>query len=554
LTATDPTSQPEDRTSWKLAWPRLAQTIGLAPQSPVLVALSGGADSVYLLHLLACAEPRPKIVAVHVDHGLRGEEGREDAAFCARLAARLQIPFVCRTLELEADGPNLEARAREGRYAVLVEEARRAGIRVLLTGHHQDDALETLLMRWMRGTALAGLSGLRQGGTVMRGGSGSGSGMEVTVLRPLLSMRREEVRHLLRSAGLEWREDSSNESPRFTRNRVRNQLLPQVKEICGERGVDNLRAFARAVEGLEDQLATRTAHLAWSPPVHAAARRSSEEGHLGGTLSRAALSRLSPALQRRALWRLLTEGTGLAPARPLLQLLLDDLAEERCTRRSLPGDWTLQLRSRVIDLVPPPPRLRPTELSERSDGQLVLPFRPEQERVKQLGLLLSLDGSVELPDGRAICSELVRVDASHAVPRAAVEVELDATDLPPRLLVRTPRPGDRFHGLGAPGSRPLTRFLADAGIPREERSRVPLVFAGRELIWVAGIRPCESRRVRVGTEKRLRLRLLGAASEFGRAELDSPSPHEESLFAPRDGASGPTRPERRVQRVDVGVD
>ena len=90
-------------------------------------------------------------------------------------------------------------------------------------------------------------------------------------------------------------------------------------------------------------------------------------------------------------------------------------------------------------------------------------------------------------------------------------VELDASGLPHSLLVRWARPGDRFHGLGAPGSRPLRRFLADAGVASEIRDRVPLVFAGDELLWVAGVRPCESRKVRSDTRLRLRLRLLTEA-------------------------------------------
>ncbi len=90
-------------------------------------------------------------------------------------------------------------------------------------------------------------------------------------------------------------------------------------------------------------------------------------------------------------------------------------------------------------------------------------------------------------------------------------VELDASGLPHSLFVRWALPGDRFHGLGAPGSRPLRRFLADAGVACATRDRVPLVFAGEELIWVAGIRPGESRRIRPGTRLRLRLRLATAA-------------------------------------------
>jgi tRNA(Ile)-lysidine synthase len=96
-------------------------------------------------------------------------------------------------------------------------------------------------------------------------------------------------------------------------------------------------------------------------------------------------------------------------------------------------------------------------------------------------------------------------------------VELDAHGIDLPLHVRFSLPGDRFHGLGAPGSKGLTRFLADAGVPRDDRARIPLVFAGPELVWVAGIRPCESRRVRASTRRRLRLVLHHPAAEPGAA-------------------------------------
>lgn len=349
--------------TWGGRWSQLARGVGIPSGEPVLLALSGGADSVFLLHVLAAADPRPRILAVHVDHRLRGEESRSDAAFCARLCARLGVAFARREVDLEREAPNLEARAREARYRVLAEEARAGGFRTILTGHHEDDALETLLLRWMRGSALPGLAGLRPRNVL--GGSSAGGNPQVTVVRPLLNMRREEVRRLLRDAGHRWCEDSSNADPRFTRNRVRRQLLPEIERTCGTEGVDNLRAFASAVESLEEELAGRTAHLAWGPPAdpdegglgdapaEQTRTKSAREAHLGGTLGRKALGGLAPPLVRRALWRLLSEGTGLPPSRGLLAILEDDLLAERRTRRTLPGGWTLHLREEVLVLTPP---------------------------------------------------------------------------------------------------------------------------------------------------------------------------------------------------------
>jgi len=501
-------------------WAQIARAVGLAPDAPVLVALSGGADSVYLLHLVAASKPRPPLVAVHVDHGLRGEESKEDAEFCARLAASLGVPFVRRRIEFASEGGSLEARARTARYRALCEEAVRAGSAAILTGHHADDALETLLQRWMRGTNVRGLPGLRRKlvlGGVPRSRRPANerlneTGAEIQVVRPLLAMRREEVRRVLADAGIRWREDSSNESPRHVRNRVRNELLPAIEASCGPQAVENLRAFGAAVEGLEERCAEFTAGLSWSPPLHAQARLSPSEADLGGTLRRSDLLAIPSPLRKRALWRLLAEGTGRTPPTSVQDRLLEDLAAGRTTRHSLPGGYTLHLRSDLLHLVPPRGE-EPAEPVERPDPQLLMSFASASSSSSD-ARRLELPGLVTLADGRQITAEIVYLPRGTDVLRSSGAVEIEAADFvsepswaAPALWVRLPRPGDRFHPLGAPGGKALSRFLADVGVPREDRGRVPLVFAGDELVWVAGIRPCEDRRVRADTEVRLRLTL-----------------------------------------------
>lgn len=517
---------------WKDRWTSLALGAGLSPTEPVLLALSGGADSVYLLVALARAEPRPRVLAVHVDHRLRGAESEDDAAFCARLCAKLQVPFARCEVELDPEASNLEARAREARYRALADEARAAGLRTILTGHHEDDALETLLLRWMRGSALPGLAGLKPRNVLASEvlGSPGRAADALTVVRPLLSMRREEVRRLLRDAGVAWREDSSNESPRFTRNRVRNQLLPEIEETCGEGGFENLRAFASAVESLEEELAARTAHLSWERPSYADAVASSRLRSLvGGTIARERLTALAAPLQRRALWRLLTEGTGQAPTQALLAILEDDLGQARVTTRALPGGWRLDLRERELVLSPGSvsgsssgqgaPRSRegaasntPSLESEPSppgpsSGVASSPSEDHDEELE-----LPVPGRVGLPDGRVVRATWIPRDSERPIPRDPRVVELDARGLPDRLVVRTRRPGDRFHPLGAPGSRPLRRFLTDSRVPRRLRDRVLLVCSRRtgredEVLWVAGLRPAEPRRLHPGSTVRLRLEL-----------------------------------------------
>jgi tRNA(Ile)-lysidine synthetase-like protein len=200
--------------------------------------------------------------------------------------------------------------------------------------------------------------------------------------------------------------------------------------------------------------------------------------------------------------------------------ILASLERGRCSRFALPKGWILQLRSSTLHLLPPRDHHGLPDVSNTlpPDTQPALPFDPDAPlSLPPEGLRLPVPGSVELPDGRAVSAELTRGDAARDVPRSPIHVELDAADLKRDLRLRFPAPGDRFFPLGAPGSRRLTRFLADAGVPREERPRVPLVFADGELIWVAGIRPSQRRRVGPHTSERLRLLLHRAAPVPGHA-------------------------------------
>ena len=510
-------------TTWSKRWGQLARAAQLDPREPVVLALSGGADSVFLLHLLACSEEQPPVWAAHVNHALRGDESEEDLRFCRRLCETLGVRFVTRSAPIDPNGASLEARARVARYSALVDVAGEAGARVVVTGHHADDALETVLMRWMRGSDLAALGGIPRTRELRpkrlsASSSGSGRAARLRVVRPLIGLRREEVRCLLADFGLEWREDSSNRDPRFTRNRVRHEVLPWIEDACGSDAVAQLQRFAHVVEELEDKLAHATAHLSWSPArFDTAVVRA--DGLRGGALARKELARLFGPLRRRALWRLCLEGTGRAPGRALLDLVLADLESGRTGRHTLPAGWRLVLRSDELLLLPPraahgehsPSLLASTRSSPATDPlQLELPF-PEPLQ-PALGTALAIPGALTLPDGRQLTAELVRTPRGADVPTDASTVELDATDLPGSLWVRWRRPGDRIRPLGAPGSRPLGRFLADAGIPREERDRIPLVFANEELLWAAGVRPCETRRVRPETQLRLRLRVSGESS------------------------------------------
>ncbi|MGC3988334.1 MAG: tRNA lysidine(34) synthetase TilS [Chthoniobacteraceae bacterium] len=199
---------------------------GFSPKERALVGVSGGADSVALLHLLREAG-YGRLIVCHLDHGLRGRQARADAKFVEKLAGSLDLPFVGERIDTKAlakeQSISIETAARAARYAFFGRVARRRRCRTLLLAHHADDQVETFLHNLFRGTGPAGLAAMRPV-SERRG---------LTLLRPLLSIWRTELLAWLTARRLKFREDPSNADPRFTRNRIRHQMIPAIEEIYG---------------------------------------------------------------------------------------------------------------------------------------------------------------------------------------------------------------------------------------------------------------------------------------------------------------------------------
>src|SRR5260370_36490025 len=206
---------------------RLARLSGLP--SSLVVAVSGGADSVALLRALLKLTPNTDLIVAHMNHGLRGAESDADESFVRALHAELaakgavRLQFRCERCNMGeialAEGANLEAVARRERYRWLAEVAASAGVAHVATGHTADDQAETVLFRLLRGAGLQGLRGIAARRNLRPG---------VELIRPLLSVTRRQVLEFLRDIVQPFREDRSNADLRFTRNRIRHELLPQL--------------------------------------------------------------------------------------------------------------------------------------------------------------------------------------------------------------------------------------------------------------------------------------------------------------------------------------
>src|SRR5215204_665542 len=221
---------------------RTAERYGMDVRRP-LVLVSGGPDSVALLRVIVALGGEP--VVLHVDHGLRGEESREDAEFVHDLCGRLGVRCEVRRLRLE-DGSNLQERARDERYGLADELVARLGLRIVATGHTADDVAETVLMNLARGTGLRGLAGIPP----VRGG----------IQRPLIERTRKEILDYLGELDQSYRTDPTNVTGKYARNRVRLEVLPILEELYPAAAGNIARAASLVREDLEilEEIATGT--------------------------------------------------------------------------------------------------------------------------------------------------------------------------------------------------------------------------------------------------------------------------------------------------------
>jgi tRNA(Ile)-lysidine synthase len=204
----------------------------------IVVAVSGGPDSVALLTVLHALDVNPLVVA-HINHHLRGPESDADAAFVENLATRFCLPFRLDHAPIP-EHASIEATARQLRYEKLRGIAQSLNISNIATAHTLDDQAETIVMRLLRGTGLTGLGGIPP----IRRWRG------IRIIRPLLHVRRECVVDLLSAAGVGFRTDSSNTDPRFTRNRIRHELLPVMTQNAPPNLVERLGRLSREARRL----------------------------------------------------------------------------------------------------------------------------------------------------------------------------------------------------------------------------------------------------------------------------------------------------------------
>lgn len=456
----------------------------------ILVALSGGPDSVTLLSLLAELAPswRLDLHAVHLNHGLRGEEAEEDARFAARVCAGLGIPFRCESIDLlrrHGKGRSLQEAAREARYEALARIGRDLAADRIALGHTADDQAETLLMWMLRGAGMTGLAGIPPA----RAG---------TFIRPLLEVSRSEIIDYLEARAVPYRMDSSNASTRYLRNRIRHELMPLLKqfnpsvvEVLG-RQADIFREEDRCLQQLVSEQ-TRRLTRADLPGCDRVIDRA---GFLG----------LPLALQRRLVRTYIREMSGVqkGPSFRAVAAVLERIVHGRSGSALVIQGITVARQYGLITFctVSEKPSERPMEPA--ADGPVMVPSTTRWPQTNQIVRIRVASG----PD-------MARRQGQGIAPHCRAIFDADRFTVD-GLMLRSWRPGDWFQPLGMKGRRKkLQDFFADLKLPREQRTRVPLLVAPEGILWIAGLRADHRFQATPATTRHVIVELCDDLSEEG---------------------------------------
>ena len=464
----------------------LSQHFLLDKSRTILVGVSGGTDSLSLLHLLVTHGYA--VVVAHFNHHLR-TEAAADAAFVQEVADQLRCPFVRGDEDVAAialvEKTSIETAARHARYQFLFAQAEKLGAQAVAVGHTADDQVETVLLHILRGSGLQGIAGMRPRSFLKQ------YSRTIPLVRPLLLTWRYELESYCADNRLFPRQDQTNVDATYTRNRIRNQLIPVLEEFNPKIKVRLLGlsiAARSSLDALEESVEEQFQQMV----------RSSGSGFTG--FDRAAFARLPEGMRQQLVLRAVQS----------LKLLHEDIGQVVITR--------------AADLPLSKHRYDHTDLADgiealvdgdrfylKTGGARILDDRYPQVQPDQVSEL-GCPGNVYLADGWVLSANLIEAKPgknTFSLESDPMRVYIDADILTMPLSVRSRRAGDRFQPLGLEtGRKTLGEFFTDLKIPRTMREYWPLVLSGDQIIWVAGLQIAEQVKVKTQSRRLVCLSLL----------------------------------------------
>ncbi len=463
----------------------------VAAGEDVVVGVSGGVDSVTLLHFLKDRGAVCRVV--HVDYGLRGVESDGDAEFVTRLCERLALSCtIARPAEgwsTRASGESLQELARNFRYQVFEDAARKARLRKVAVAHHLDDQVETILLRLVRGTGLRGLAGMRRRRPISEQSS-------VELVRPLLSVTRREILEWASEHKIEFRKDRSNDNVRFDRARMRNLVIPSISEAFGESGLRNIARSAGQAQAVFDAVVAErlnsdlaAATVDEKPP----------------TLMVDVLLKHGPGWRSAILLEAVRRWVPQAPERATIANRIDALLTTQPGKRLVVADFVIWRGRGTIVFV------KSGVSGERG------PLRPSGLRgINIEDRVLDEPNSVELVLGEPLdvgVGTVLMEKAKKKGGRDAFSNDPNIEFVDGRILDALPvvgrwKQGDRFQPLRMTGRKNVSDFLTDQKVEPHLKSEVPVVKSGGEIVWVVGYRLAHPFRVRSDSKYVVRLSFI----------------------------------------------
>ncbi|MDB5035887.1 MAG: Cell cycle control ATPase [Chlorobi bacterium] len=438
----------------------------------VLLAVSGGIDSMALLDMMVRLAPtlRLELAVAHFDHGLRAEASQEDSAFVVEQAKLRGLKSYVGRGDVKklatAQKLSVEEASRKARYQFLARVARKHEYAVIATAHNSNDNAETLLLNMMRGSGVTGLAAIPPVRTVAPG---------VLLARPLLGTDRSTIEAYAAEVELQWREDATNASLQFTRNRVRHELLPLLAQY--NPGIINtLNSTAEIMRGLEQYL---------SHAVELAIKRvvtDRDTEHVEMTLTH--LKHYLPAIQAEIVQRTVSKTFDIPPiSYSAVERTLSLVYRETGSRVELGGGLSV-VRDRdtlTVRCDPPTPivvdkKFKPGETIKTERVTLA------SERLERANVRFTRNTNVEF---------------------------VDADKISDTLTLRSWRDGDRFRPIGLGGEKKVSDFLVDSKVPLDRKKDIMVVADGENIVWVCGMRMDDRYRVEQQTKNVIRLEIRG---------------------------------------------
>lgn len=441
----------------------------ICPGEKVIVGVSGGADSICLLMILMEYRHRVpfSILAVHIEHGIRGEESLADAAFVKKFCTEAEVEYCCESFDVPAIAAERKLSEEEAgrlvRYEAFETIRRKQKADKIAVAHNMNDQAETMLFHMARGSGLAGAGGIRP--------------VRDSVIRPLLCCTREEIENYLKEKNQNWCCDRTNGELDYTRNRIRHQLLPVMEQELNRKVIHHLARLGSEIQETEDYLDRIAGELV---------QRGTERKDEGILCLVQEFQKEDRLIRERAVRICLKRaGCGLKNlGRIHVEQILGLFDAQSGRTVCLPGGW----------------------LAERSFDAILI--RKKAKEKEHAGgntdvLQISVPGEISCPGG--VLKTECELRKNEIIPQNQYTKWLDYDKIKDNLCLRTRRPGD-YLIVDEKGSRKkLKEYMIQEKIPVRERERVLLVASGREILWVVGYRINAAYKVMERTKRVLKL-------------------------------------------------